>query len=339
MVIYSNSPNILKQTEERWKIFDAPELKALAKIESSLMNGARKYFEENDFIEINVPHLTMATGACENINTLFEVDWFGDKCYLSQTGQLYLEVLTPYLKKVWCVGPSFRAEPSVDERHLVEFPLIELEFEGRFDKLLYHIENLITSMISATTEEREKELKLLGVDVERLYSVKPPFRKITYTEAVGTLKRNVEPSIEWGDDLKSSHEKYLVRYFGNKPLFITHYPKKIKFFNMLEDENNPDVVKSADLIMPFSGEAVGAAEREYRYNKLAERLEQSTMMKMLKEKGKSIKDFEWYLDCYKENGSPHSGCGIGFNRVTQSVLGFDDIRACTVYPLNRAMKY
>jgi asparaginyl-tRNA synthetase len=280
----------------------------------------------------------MATGACENINTLFEVGWFGDKCYLSQTGQLYLEVLTPYLKKVWCVGPSFRAEPSVDERHLVEFPLVELEFEGKFNELLYHIENVVTSMIGTAVKEREKELTLLGADIERLESTKKPFKRITYTEAISILK-TIEPSIEWGDDLKSNHEKYLSNYFRNKPLFITHYPKKIKFFNMIEDENNPEVVKSADLIMPFSGEAVGAAEREYRCDKLVERLEQSTMMKMLKERGKSIKDFEWYLSCYKNGGSPHSGCGIGFNRVTQSVLGFDDIRACTVYPLNRAMKY
>jgi asparaginyl-tRNA synthetase len=317
---------VLKQTENRWRIFHTEELKALAKVESSLLKGARKYFEENDFIEVNVPHITTATGACENIATMFEINFFRKICYLAQTGQLYLEVLTPFLKKVWCIGPSFRAEPEIDDRHLCEFPLIELEFAGNFEELLTHIENVITNMIRTTVNEREPELKFLGADIDWLEEIKPKFKRITYTEAVEIIREKLEPTISWGDDLKSKHEKFLASYFGNKPLFITHFPKEIKFFNMIVDENNPKVVKSADLIMPFSGEAVGAAEREYKYEKL----------QMLVEKGGSIEDFNWYLDFYKTTSLPHSGCGIGFNRVTQSVLAADDIRACTVYPINRA---
>jgi asparaginyl-tRNA synthetase len=155
---------------------------------------------------------------------------------------------------------------------------------------------------------------------------------LTYDEAVEKLSSE---GVKWGDDLKSKHEKMLVEMAGNKPLFITHFPKKIKFFNMRENDFRTDIVNSSDLILPGSGEAVGAAEREYRYDKLKERLENSMMMQQLKARGGNIEDFQWYLDCVKTNGIKlHSGCGIGLNRVTQFVLGADDIRKSTVFPLN-----
>jgi len=141
--------------------------------------------------------------------------------------------------------------------------------------------------------------------------------------------------VKWGDDLKSRHEKMLVEMYGNQPLFITHFPKELKFFNMKENDERSDIVNSTDLILPGSGEAVGAAEREYRHEKLKERLENSEMLRNLVKRGGSIKDFEWYLDCVKLNGIKlHSGCGIGLNRVTQFILGTNDIRASTTFPLN-----
>lgn len=324
--------SIIGNTKERQKLLPTREMHAVVKIESSLLKGTRKYFEENNFIEVVVPHLTKATGACENIATMFELDYFGQRVYLSQTGQLYLEVLTPFLEKVWYIGPSFRAEPLADERHLAEFTLIELEFAGNFEELLKHIEGTICSMINFALSEREQELRLLNVDVERLKRIKRPFQRITYTEAVGLL---AEYGVQWGDDLKSHHEKMLVQMHGNQPLFVTHFPKAIKFFNMRENDENPAVVNSADLLLPASGEAVGAAEREYRYEKLHERLINSMMFKQLVEKGGSIEDFRWYLEFYKEPRPLHSGCGIGLNRVTQFVLGTSDIRATTAFPLNK----
>ena len=324
--------SILGKTKERQKLLSTIEMHAVVKIEASLLKGARKYFEENDFIEVVVPHITKATGACENIATMFELDYFGKKAYLSQTGQLYLEVLTPFLEKVWCIGPSFRAEPLADERHLAEFTLIELEFAGNFEELLKHIEGTICSMINCALSEREHELLLLNVDIERLKRIKRPFQRITYTEAVGFLAGYC---VQWGDDLKSHHEKMLVQMHGNQPLFVTHYPKPIKFFNMRENDENQAIVNSADLLLPASGEAVGAAEREYRYEKLYERLINSMMFKQLVAKGGSIEDFRWYLEFYKEPRPLHSGCGIGLNRVTQFVLGTSDIRATTAFPLNK----
>jgi len=319
-------------TTNRYELFSKPELQAVARIEASLLRGARRYFDANDFVEIVVPHLTRATGACENIATMFTVDHFGESAYLAQTGQLYLEVLTPFLKKVWCIGPSFRAEPSIDERHLTEFTLIELEFEGDLRQLMRHIENVICSMVQEAMATIGEDLEFLGVDEDRI-NVAPPFKKVTYTDAVEQLHSF---GVKWGDDLKSTHEKALVEIFGNKPLFITHYPKAIKFFNMKQNAYNPDTVNSTDLILPFSGEAVGAAEREYQHEPLLTRLKESNMLRQLIERGGSIRDFDWYLDFYRQyGGTPHSGCGIGLNRVTQYVLGSQDIRACTVFPMNK----
>ena len=141
----------------RFELYATPEMQAVARIEARLLRGARKYFDANNFTEIIVPHLTRATGACENIATMFTVDHFDENCYLAQTGQLYLEVLTPYLKKVWCIGPSFRAEPAVDERHLTEFTLIELEFEGDLWQLMHHIEGVIYSMIHECLATRNED--------------------------------------------------------------------------------------------------------------------------------------------------------------------------------------
>ena len=141
--------------------------------------------------------------------------------------------------------------------------------------------------------------------------------------------------VTWGDDLKSYHEQFLVKIHGDRPLFITHYPKAIKFFNMRVNSKNPQIVNNTDLILPCSGEAVGAAEREYEYEAVYERLAESNMLKQLVQRGGGISDFQWYLDFYKKHNVPHAGCGIGLNRVTQFVLQTDDIRATTVFPLNR----
>ena len=315
-----------KETNERYKLLK--ELTEVAKVESALLCGARKFFEKNEYTEIVVPHLTRATGSCENMDTLFEVNYFGERAFLSQTGQLYLETLIPELKKVWCVGPSFRAEAKADNRHLTEFPLIELEFDGNFRELLIEIEKLIMSMIKEVLYDD----KIKIVDKKRLSKIKAPFKKITYNEAIEELKGF---GVKQGDDLKSKHEKYLVKKFGNQPLFITHFPIEMKFFNMKRNESNPNIVNSADLILPIGGEAVGAAEREFMYKDVLRRLKESQMFQQLLRLGGSVEDFKWYLDFLREKGNvPHAGCGMGLNRITQFILGTDDIRASTVYPLN-----
>ncbi len=307
------------------------EIKALVKIEGAILNSARNYLFEDGFTEVIVPHITKATGACENPNTLFEVIYFNEKLkpYLSQTGQLYLEIVVPFLEKVWCYGPSFRKENKVDYRHLTEFTLLEIEFCGNFNQLLSKIEGLIKAMIEGAILQREY-LEILGVDYQRLKNIKTPFRRITYDEAIGIL------NLDWGEDLNSTNEKFLIEKFGNSPLFITYFPEHIKFFNMKRNSDNPKVVNSADLLLPFSGEAVGAAEREILYEIVEEKLQKSSMFKQLLDVGRNINDFDWYLNSIKENKNcPHAGCGIGVERVLQFILARSDIRQSTLFPLNK----
>ncbi len=322
----------LKTSKARHKILHMPEVGAVAKIESELLKGARKYLEAHGFTEVAVPHITKATGACENIDTLFAVDFFGKTTYLSQTGQLYLESLIPLLGNVYCIGSSFRAEPRVDGRHLTEFTLIEIELPTDLKGLMKHIEGLINSMIREAESGAHDAFELLGVDTRHLKGFPEEFHKITYEKAVEMLSGF---GVKWGDDLKSEHEKYLTEKLGG-PVFVTHFPKAIKFFNMRENDENPDVVNSTDLLLPGVGESVGAAEREFTHDAVYKRLKESQMLRQLEKRGGSIEDFRWYLEFLKEHGNvPHAGCGIGLNRVTQFVLGSDDIRVTTPYPQNR----
>lgn len=307
-----------------------PQTRAVVAIEGEILRISREYFYENGFFEITIPHITRATGSCENMETLFDVNYFGKQAHLLQTGQLFLELLTPILGKVWCYGPSFRAEPRVDGRHLAEFGLIEMEFAGTFEQLLSHMENLVNKIVNQVLRLRCVELEVMNVDCRRLSEMPSRFKRLTYDQATKILE------LVWGKDLNRKHEAALLGKFGNQPLFITHYPKQIKFFNMKTNDANPRVVNSADLILPFSGEAIGAAEREFEYEKAHAKLKSSTMLKQLKRRGGDIEDFQWYLRHLKEGMSlPHSGFGMGLSRVTQFLLGKEDIRECTLFPLNK----
>ncbi|KHO47413.1 MAG: asparaginyl-tRNA synthetase [archaeon GW2011_AR5] len=316
----------LMQTNRRPSVLGSAELAVVARAESAALAAARHYFEKEGFTEVTVPHITQVTGACENIDTLFELDYFGESGYLVQTGQLYLEALISRLGKVYCIGPSFRAEPDIDERHLTEFTLVEIEFPGDFEQLLAHMENITYAMIHAAASC--EALAELGINTGRLKAVKKPFARMTYDEAIKKLQQH-GIDISWGDDLKSKHEKLLA---GDSPLFITHYPEKIKFFNM---RRNGLHVNSCDLILPRSGEAAGAAEREHDHKLLCEKLVNSEMYEKLRKRGKDVKDFKWYLDIVEKYPIQHAGCGIGLNRVMQFILDTDDIRACTPFPMNR----
>ena len=333
-LLAENKLEKLKHTENRHRLLKDETLSSVVSIEAEMLKAARHYFDNFGFTEVVVPHITKATGACENIDTMFALDYFGERSYLVQTGQLYLEALIQRLGNVYCIGPSFRAEPDVDNRHVTEFTLIELELACNFEELLAHIETIVHAMIHRVAQNKKQELENIGIDRKRLLSTKLPFVRINYTDAIEILQ-SLDVNVSWGDDLKSIHEKKIVEYFKNMPTFITHYPEAIKFFNMKRNAHDEKIVNSADLILPYSGECAGSAEREHDYNALVEKLGKSNMLRMLEKRGGSIEDFRWYLDHVKDGIEPHSGCGIGLNRVVQFVLGTDDIRACTAYPLNR----
>lgn len=317
----------LTQTDNRYRMFPSEELRTVALVEAALLKGARRYLNENGYLEIIAPHVVSATGSCEIIETLLELQYFDKQAFLTQTAQLYLEALVPFLGgKVYTFGPSFRAEPRVDSRHLVEFSLLELEFEGDFTKLLTTIEELFISMM--------KEVVLLPIYSEHLSQLTTPFKRFTYEEAINRLE------LEWGNDIYSTDEQKLLKINDDQPYFITHFPKELKYFNMKESETDPRVVNSADFIVPYGGECVGAAEREYRPNILLKRLKESNMYVNLVAKGGDSTSFDWYINAYYEHQYKlHSGFGMGLNRVTKFILKLDDIRQSTVYPVNRAILY
>ncbi len=327
----------LVKTENRFEIINSNEMAVVDKINSNLYTGAMEYLIKNGFCWVEVPTITKITGACENVDTLYCLDHFGVEAYLAQTGQLYLEAKIPSHKKVWTAIASSRAEAQVDERHLNQFTLLEFEHAGNLDMLLENIEAMVKAMVKKAVDESSEELELIGVDNEKLSVYDKKFSRITYTKAIEMLETVFD--IKWGADLKSPHELFLVDALGGKPLFITHYPKEIKFFNMRVNDDDESIVNSADLIMPFSGESVGSAERENNYERLVERLLDSPMFKILKSKGKTIDDFGDYLNMVKKNPVLHSGCGIGFNRISQSVLQSKDIRTSTNYPINSQNLY
>jgi asparaginyl-tRNA synthetase len=330
-----------KEERTKWDGMGISERKALvARIESALVRGAEKYFIEQGFVWVpSVPHIVSVTGACENVNTLYELDYHGKEAFLTQTGQTALEEMTQGIERVCTIIHSFRKEDAVDNRHLTEFPLVEFEFrynpekEDGFDLLLCHIESTICSMVANVLRDERKSLEKLRVSYERLERLAKPFARVSYTEAAKMLELN------WGDDLRSELESRLMSMLGDKPLFVTRYPTKIKFFNMQQNKDNPEIVNSADLLLPPGGEAVGSAVREHNYERLIKRLDKSEMMRILREKGKDLKDFESYTGLVRDNPVPHAGCGIGLNRVMQYVLNENDIRKATPYPMNKEILY
>jgi asparaginyl-tRNA synthetase len=324
------------------------------KLFHEIINCLRNQFDERGYTEVVVPRLVKASGACENINTLFEIHvdgdsrWFkGHRGYLAQTGQLFLEAFVPELKKVYCLGSSFRAEPGADSRHLTEFTMAEIEFAGDFEDLLEEISETIWQLARFFIERPEaaKRAGLNADDIKRLKKIPRRFKEMTYDDAIHALVRKGE-EINWGDDISSAREKMLVEMNNNEPLLITRFPDPMwefkkdieveKFFNMIPDRGNPGRVLSCDLILPFGGEAVGAAARIHDHETLVRRLKNSKMFQRLVKRGGSISDFNWYIETVKNNGSvPHAGCGFGLARIAQFIAGERDIRKCVPFVLNQ----
>ncbi|MBM3267359.1 MAG: hypothetical protein FJZ01_06905 [Candidatus Sericytochromatia bacterium] len=304
----------------------------IVRVWDAMLRGARAYVEAEGFVAVhNMPHIVGITGACENIDTLFKTDFFGERAYLTQTGQLYLELITPHLRRVYTEIQSFRSEPTVDDRHLCQFSLFEIEHQGNLSELIGHIGGIVRNMARYVINDCPDVLALFGRDPEELGDLQ--FGCMTYEQAINYLKPEF-PDLEFGDDLKAHHERLLASRLG--PMFLTHFPLPIKFFNMRQNEQDPRVVNSTDLILPLAGESAGAAEREHHYDRIVERLKSSPMYRRLIELGGTDDDFAWYLDAHKGKDIPlHSGAGVGVARVAQFILGVPDIRDAVPFVINR----
>jgi asparaginyl-tRNA synthetase len=331
----------------------SPLLRELLHVREAAVDGARRYFQQSGLTEVAVPVLVGITGACENVSTLFRLS--GDvPVHLSQTGQLALEHALCVTNGVFCQTSSFRTD-KIDVRHLSEFTLFEEEIccdhpaigmsvedyksQQMFDALLERVTGAIKAMIANAMDKAQDDVAKLGGDLPYLTEMLThDFYRISYTDAIEIVSELGTQRIAWGEDLGPEAEHQLLALIaresggGPRPTFITHYPENIKFFNMKIDDNNTDVVQSADLLLPGVGESVGSAVREYRHDVLLDRLINSVMFKHITEqKLATLEDFGPYLEVIRERRvPPHAGYGIGLERVIQFIAGSDDIRSASV---------
>lgn len=319
----------------------------LVKVNQSLNLGAIDHYQKMGLTYVDVPAIVGITGACENIDTLFKIqNRLNIPLFFTQTGQLALEQALQNLPGVYTVIHSGRDEEEEDERHLRQFRLTEEEFdctlvgmrrenydeEKMFEALLSHIQKTIQAMIKKVLEDEGEILKrVYKRNIKFLEeTTRKNFLRIKYEEAIKLLNKEGYKNLSFGDDLKAEHEAKIVKLLNNGgelPVFITQYPKEIKFFNMKVYTKDQRVVLSADLIFPYAGEGTGSAVREHEFEKLNRRLLDSTMFKLHLERGGKYEDFRWYLDIIKkEKTNPHAGYGIGNERVLQYIFGEQDIR-------------
>ncbi|NLX86291.1 MAG: asparagine--tRNA ligase [Clostridiales bacterium] len=292
-----------------------PRQHAILKIRSQINRAIREFLDGEGFVLIESPIIT--ANSCEGTTNLFELNYFDQKAYLSQTGQLYNEAAAIAFGKVYSFGPTFRAEKSKTRRHLNEFWMIEPEMAYYDHKANMELqERLIEYIVSSVLENCSMELKTLKRDVSRLEKVKAPFPRITYDEAVKMLKNNGF-DFEWGNDFGAPDETFIAEQF-EKPVFVEKFPAKIKAFYMEPDPENSSVILGADLLAPEGyGEIIGGSQRIHDYDLL---------LRKIKEEGLPLKDYQWYLDLRKYGSVPHSGFGLGLERTVAWICGIDHIR-------------
>ncbi|MBS7658651.1 MAG: asparagine--tRNA ligase [Candidatus Bathyarchaeia archaeon] len=314
-----HGPEFLLDNRHLW--IRSEKMQAILKVRDSFLNAAIDWFRNNGYTSAHMPILI--TAACEGGATLFEVKYFDQKAYLTQSWQLYAEAAIASLGKIYTIAPSFRAEKSRTRRHLTEYWHLEVELPWcDLNKLMSIQEELLSFICEKVAKERSYELKLLGRDPKDLMHVKPPFPKITYDEAVEMLKKE-GLDFKWGDDFGYEQESRLTSKF-NMPFFITYFPKTAKAFYHKLNPERPEVTLSVDLLAPEGyGEITGGGVRIEDYNELLERI---------KENGLDPKDYQWYLDLRKYGSVPHAGFGMGVERVIAWICKLNHIRDAIAFP-------
>lgn len=294
---------------------------AILKIRDEILFAIREYFKKNGFTLVDSPILTPA--ACEGTSTLFETDYFDEKAYLSQSGQLYAEAGAMALGKVYCFGPTFRAEKSKTRRHLTEFWMVEPEVAyNDLDDNMNLAEDFICYIVEKVLENCRAELKVLERDISKLENIKKPFPRITYTEAIEILNKAGNPT-EWGGDIGGDEETIVSQNF-DRPVIIHRYPAAIKAFYMKRDPENPKLALAMDVIGPEGyGELIGGSQREEDYD---------TLLARIKEQGLPPEAFDWYLDLRRYGTVPHSGFGMGIERAVAWICGLHHVRETIPFP-------
>jgi len=300
--------------------------RAVLRVRAEVEQAIHDFFYERGFTRIDTPILTGAIG--ESAGTLFETDYFGEPAFLAQTGQLYVEAACPAFRKVYCFGPTFRAEKSKTRRHLTEFWMVEPEvaFADSEDNMRLQ-EEFVTWIVRRALERCGDELRTVERDTSGLERVEPPFPRVSYTEAVEILHEEGS-EIAWGDDLGGADETILAERF-DRPVFVHDYPKEAKAFYMKENPADPRTVLCNDLLAPEGyGEIIGGSQREDDLDRLLARI---------REEGLPEEAYGWYLDLRRYGTFPHSGFGLGVERTVAWITGRPHVRELIPFPrmLNR----
>jgi asparaginyl-tRNA synthetase len=294
---------------------------AILRVRHEIIRACRNFFDDHGFVLVDTPIFT--PNACEGTTTLFETDYFGEKAYLTQSGQLYNEATAAAFGKVYCFGPTFRAEKSKTRRHLMEFWMIEPEVAyAELQDMMALAEEFLTFVVGSVLKVRREELKVLERDVNKLEAITAPFPRITYYEAVERLQKRGNP-IQPGDDFGGDEETILSNEF-DRPVIVHRYPKIIKAFYMQEDPENPALALCMDVLAPEGyGEIIGGGQRIHDRDKLEARL---------KEHHLSEEAFKWYLDLRTFGSVPHAGFGMGIERAVAWICGLEHVRETIPFP-------
>ncbi|HEY7479837.1 MAG TPA: asparagine--tRNA ligase [Gemmatimonadales bacterium] len=295
---------------------------AIARVRHEVEQAIRDYFYQEGFILVDTPILTGAIG--EEAGNLFATDYFDlGKAYLAQTGQLYVEAAAAALGKVYCFGPTFRAEKSKTRRHLTEFWMVEPEVAfNDSDANMRLQESFVSTIVARVLERRQDELKELERDTAPLERVIPPFPRISYTDAVSKLNQ-LGSDIAWGSDLGGDDETLLAKEY-DRPVFVYNYPRQVKAFYMKESPEDARTVLNNDCLAPEGyGEIIGGSQREDDYDKLLARI---------KEQGLDPEAYRWYLDLRRYGSFVHSGFGLGLERTVAWICGIPHIRETIAFP-------
>jgi len=317
-------------SEKRHLWLRSPRQASILRIRNEVIMAIRTYMYENDFILFDAPIFT--PNACEGTSTLFETNYFDlGKAYLSQSGQLYAEAGALALGKVFTLGPTFRAENSMTRRHITEFWMMEPEMAYYdLNDNMNLIEDFLEYVVQRVIKNRKKEFDFIGRDTTKLENVKKPFPRLTYSEAVEILRKKDIPLIRktengeehirpfpWGEDFGAPHEEAIVEDF-DKPVMIHRWPSGAKAFYMKRDPENPDLVLGVDVLAPEGfGEIIGGSQREDNLDLLLERI---------REHGLPEDEFQWYIDLRRYGSVPHSGFGLGIERIVSWLCNLEHIR-------------
>lgn len=308
----------------------SPKQTAILRVRNEIIQAIRDYMYNNGFILFDTPIFT--PNACEGTTTLFSTDYFDlGKAYLSQSGQLYAEAGALALGKVYTLGPTFRAENSMTRRHITEFWMMEPEMAYYdIDDDMDLIEDFLEYVVQRVLERSRTDLELLGRDITKLQNVRKPFPRITYAEAVEILNKKDIPLIRktengeehirpfpWGEDFGAPHEEAIVEDY-DKPVMVHRWPAEAKSFYMKRDPNDPKIALGVDVLAPEGfGEIIGGSQREDNFEELESRI---------KEHNLPLDEFQWYLDLRRFGSVPHSGFGLGIERMVSWICNLEHIR-------------